>query len=395
MLRATSPSGVVVLDGTPSRCLGYEEGRSLAYNFDCMTPKSNNFDLIRLFAALQVAVVHSVYHQGLASRHDLPMLLTRYFPGVPVFFFVSGFLIYQSFDKNPSVVDFTVNRCLRIYPALIVCFLVSMLSVIATGYFRIAPPHWLSLVGWAIAQLSFVQFYNPDFMRHYGVGVLNGSMWTISVELQFYVITPFLRRLMLTRNADKRSTRLLWLALILVFMAANRIYAAAEPTYGGSIYFKLAGVTFIPWVYMFLVGALVQQNFRFFHAMLSERFLWMFVGYLLIAVIAEHLFGWGFGNLLNPVCFIALVFLVVAAAFSYPTLSDHLLRRNDISYGVYIYHMPVINFVLVSGYGGSIVGFGITMIATIVMALISWLMVEKPALSFKRHPLYTHAAMGQ
>jgi peptidoglycan/LPS O-acetylase OafA/YrhL len=355
-----------------------------------MASKSNNFDLIRLVAAAQVVVVHLLHHQGLTQYDSLAALLTRFFPGVPVFFFVSGFLISQSFDKNPSIVDFTLNRCLRIYPALIACFLVSVLSVIATGYFQDRHADWIGLAGWTAAQLSFLQFYNPDFMRHYGTGVLNGSVWTIGVELQFYMLTPLIYKLVHSRPSGKSAINALWLALILVFVVANRLYAGHAPGSGKSMMFKLLGVTFIPWVYMFLAGAFVQYNFKFFHSMLSGRFLPVFVGYLAIALLAEHWLGWGFGNLLNPVFFLALMLVIFAAAFSYPTVSDRVLRRNDISYGVYIYHMPVINLLLAIGYGASIKGFWIAAFATVALAFVSWFFVEKPALSFKRRPLYRH-----
>ena len=54
----------------------------------------NNFDLIRLFAATQVAISHISSHLEIA----IPGLsFLSYFPGVPIFFFISGYLIYQSF----------------------------------------------------------------------------------------------------------------------------------------------------------------------------------------------------------------------------------------------------------------------------------------------------------
>jgi peptidoglycan/LPS O-acetylase OafA/YrhL len=141
---------------------------------------------------------------------------------------------------------------------------------------------------------------------------------------------------------------------------------------------------------MFLTGVFVQHNFSWFYARLSGKFLIVLAMYVAIAVFTERWFGWGFGNSINPVLFFGLVTVGFAAAFSNPTLSDLALRRNDISYGVYIYHMPVINFFLAIGWGASIMAFWSAMLATMVLALISWLVIEKPALSLKRHPLYRH-----
>ena len=354
---------------------------------------SNNFDLIRLAAASQVTIVHSFHFLTMVPERSLAMLLIGGFPGVPIFFFVSGFLISQSFDRNPSIIDFAWNRCLRIYPALIVCFFVSILSVAMTGYFRTERVDWVAAAGWAAAQLSFLQFYNPNFMRHYGTGVLDGSLWTITVELQFYVLTPLIHRFVHGKLLGKGNPNGRWLALILLFIAANRIYALFTPAFAQSFLFKLIGVTFIPWFFMFLIGAFVQHNFSYFNSRLSGKFLVVFIPYVAIALCAEYWFGWGFGNLLNPILFFGLAMVIFAAAFSYPTLSDQFLGRNDISYGVYIYHMPVINLLLATGYGGSTPGLWVALSATCTLALASWIFVEKRALELKKHPLYRHSSM--
>ena len=87
----------------------------------------NNFDLIRLIAAAQVAVRHCLVHMGFEGS---PLTnLVSVFPGVPIFFFISGFLIFQSHRVSQSRRQFFVNRVLRIYPALIVCFAVSVVAV--------------------------------------------------------------------------------------------------------------------------------------------------------------------------------------------------------------------------------------------------------------------------
>ena len=168
-------------------------------------PNRNNFDLIRLAAALQVASTHALPYFVPESRTWYLLRFVELFPGVPVFFFVSGFLISKSFERNASPPEYALNRVLRIYPGLIVCFALSVAAAALTGYFntvRPAPSEWLR---WTAAQLSFAQFYNPEFMRHYGVGVLNGSMWTMTVELQFYALVPVLYVLFATAGQSARA----------------------------------------------------------------------------------------------------------------------------------------------------------------------------------------------
>ena len=94
----------------------------------------NNFNLIRLLAALQVAVVHVFNHFG----YTFPGFdAIKVIPGVPTFFFISGYLIYQSYDRtrHKGMGAFFRNRILRIYPGLIACVLLATGAVWLTGYF--------------------------------------------------------------------------------------------------------------------------------------------------------------------------------------------------------------------------------------------------------------------
>jgi peptidoglycan/LPS O-acetylase OafA/YrhL len=353
-------------------------------------PKSNNFDLIRLFAAAQVALLHSANHLGVDLRFPALTTVVGFFPGVPIFFFVSGFLISRSFERNPRVSEFARNRILRIYPALLTCLAVSLLSVAITGYFhdrRVAPD---ALLAWITAQSSVAQFFNPAFLRGYGVGVLNGSLWTISVELQFYVLVPCIYAALHSRLNESKVSNAILLVAIGVFILANRLFMWGAQRYGGSLGYELVGVTFVPWVYMFLVGVFFQRNLATLHGVVRGRFLPLLAIYCLVCWLARSGFGWVFGNSLPPVLFVILSFLIFAAAYSHANLSDRLLRRNDISYGIYIYHMPVVNFLIVEGFGESTLGLAIAIASTIALAVGSWFLIERPALTLKKHPLYQH-----
>jgi peptidoglycan/LPS O-acetylase OafA/YrhL len=353
-------------------------------------PKANNFDLLRLVAALQVAVNHSAQHLKANSHGGAIFELSSLFPGVPIFFFISGFLISRAFENNPVVKEFALNRILRIYPALICCLLVSVLMVWMSGYFSSVQVSIAGLFEWVLAQVSIGQFYNPDFLRNYGVGVLNGSTWTITVELQFYLLVPVLYALLaLDRSSRAQANRRL-LLLVAVFLLANRAYVLGASRHAGDLWYKLAGVTFVPWLYMFLSGVLAQRNFQRLHSCLAGRFLLVLITYCALVWPLSSIFGWSLGNDLNPLLFCALTLLTFAAAFTRAGLSDSMLHRNDISYGVYLYHMPVVNLLLALGLGGTSRSLALALGATLVLALCSWLIVEKPALRLKRHALYNH-----
>ena len=117
----------------------------------------NNFDLIRLFAATQVAIQHAKAHLNYANAY---LSWLSIIPGVPVFFFVSGFLIYGSYEKslqskNP-LKNFYVKRVLRIYPALWACFGFSVLLILFSGYFHSEGYHIFEFLIWTFTSNTFL-----------------------------------------------------------------------------------------------------------------------------------------------------------------------------------------------------------------------------------------------
>lgn len=355
----------------------------------------NNFDLIRLLAATQVLVHHSLDYlklHGSSVVLDTFATISGYFPGVPIFFFVSGFLISKSWESSTTWVDYTRNRLLRIYPALILCTALGIGSVFALGYLPRAIPSLQLFVAWVVAQMSFVQFFNPAFMRDYGVGVLNGSLWTITVELQFYLMIPVLYFLCDFKTRRGLATVGLF---ILASLAANTAYWQFDPDHNKAFLVKLFGVTFVPWIYMFLIGVLAQRHFLKLHHLLAGRAP-LFLLLYLAAAIPTRALGWTTANDIHPLLYILLVALVLSAAFTMPTIAERVLFRNDISYGIYVFHMPVVNALLYLGWSGDLRGLPVVFIVTAGVATLSWLLVERPCLSLKRsglaHNVNPHAS---
>lgn len=352
----------------------------------------NNFNLLRLFAALQVALHHSTAHMNLFPAWKEQGLkgwllfseAINLIPGVPIFFFISGFLISRSFENNAKLSEYALNRILRIYPGLIVCVALSILSVAATGYLHTVEVNVWNLLVWFLAKISIVQFYNPSFMRGYGVGVVNGSLWSICVELQFYVLIPIIYRLLHFKSKDGFNNKLLM--PIGLFLVINRVYFYYESEYQFEILYKLVGISFLPWFYMFLVGMYFQRNYTIMARYLSGKFGILFPTYCIFAIIMNKYLGLAVFNDISPALFVPLSCVIFSFAFTWRTLSRKMLKSSDISYGIYVYHMPVVNFMLYLGYSGQFRHVLIVLAVVFGLAILSWRYIEKPCLKLKKKP---------
>jgi len=387
----------------------------------------NNFDLVRLFAATQVALAHGVYylsrshiehvHFNAFNFHIFPFHFLKDFPGVPIFFVISGFLISASFENSRSTVNYLRNRFLRIYPALWACLLFSVFVVLC---FHV-PVTLLQLLKWLGAHLTFLQFYNPAFLRDFGIGTagggfdgqgaLNGSLWTIPIELQFYCVFPLLF-IGLQRVLRRKPGRVAPVAVFafFLFVAALVHVGAFEPllqklTFTGIGLREIAFIfneTFLPHIYLFLFGWVLRRNFdRLRPIFAGKGFYWLaaYIGYLMtLQVVSGVQHVTEVFRLQEPLNVLPLELLTrlflgcVAVSFAYtlPTLAGKLLRGNDISYGVYIFHMVLINVFFALGWHGTSYGWDVLLLAaTYTIALISWFFIEKPALSLKKQTIRT------
>lgn len=352
--------------------------------------RQNNFDLIRLLAAAQVVVAHAIGHTDLINQlpawgrqvFDALMML----PGVPVFFVISGFLIAKSYEKNPAdLAGYSWRRSLRIFPALWVCLVITLMTLGSFGFLGTDFLLSKSFIAWLAGQVSFLQFYNPEHFRGFGIGVVNGALWTITVELQFYVFIPILY--FLTHRTKFATTILAGL-----FVVSFALYCVMDDKVNGPggftgapMLFKLLHVTLIPHFWMFLLGILIHRNFAVLEKWIEGKFLNCFAAFVVFmalqsAFIEDRSVPFYLAYLPSRVL---LAFATIAGALSFRPLSQRLLRGTDISYGIYIYHSVVINVMVQLGLMTSMLSVASVFAISIILALLSWHLVEKPALACK------------
>ena len=344
----------------------------------------NNFDLIRLLAASQVAVVHTMSAFKMYGLHATVFNLgVRMFPGVPIFFVISGFLISKSYERSPSLRDYYRNRCLRIFPALWVCLVASLGLTLIAGVSILGPVSTRAWLAWWAAQMSLYQQFGPDFLKPVGMGSLNGSLWTIPVELEFYLLLPLIYALfqLRERRGDLALLSLLAGSLILHWLYCRPSLFPKPPPHTFLV------ETVVPYLWMFLAGALIQRHWTALRGFLAGRTHWWLLGYVLICVITKRLHVYVGSADISPLFLLPLAGLVLSCAVTRPTLSDRLLRHNDVSYGTYIYHALVLNALLVLGAPDNVLCAAAALAISFGLGAASWWCVERPFLRHKRKSL--------
>lgn len=349
--------------------------------------KSNNFDFIRLVAAFQVLFLHSVRHLELSVNKQFVDIVSI-FPGVPIFFVLSGFLISASYENSCGVMQYLKNRFLRIYPALWVCFIFSVLSILV---FYKVDLDFSEFMVWVVAQVTFFQFYNPDFLRDYGVGVINGSLWTVSVELQFYIALPVLYYSVRALRRCFGNSKLFFVVMVFAFSVLvianymNNVVGFEDKTFLEKVF----SVSLIPYLYMFVFGVFVQRGIvRFHHLLKGKVLVWAFA-YFATVLVCDY-FGFVFsGNDISFVPFIVLSLFVFSLGYSFDGSLGRLLRGRDVSYGVYIYHMIFVNIFVQLGLVGSYLSLFLVVMFVLLSSVISWVYVEKPFLRLKKRSILT------
>ncbi len=346
----------------------------------------NNFDLLRLLAALQVVFHHTLTYFGFSKEYPSLKVfheIITYFPGVPVFFTISGFLVYWSFERNQHQVwKYFRNRAFRIFPALWVCLAVTMALIFYFNSLGISTLLRWEFWTYLFCQATMFQSYFPPLSPAFGNGIPNGALWTIAVELQFYLLTPLIF-FIVNKNSSRSKGN--W-RLLAIFIAS---YSTTLFARGLDIHSDAHQIAFncaLPYLFNFLFGIIIYHNFSLLKNWLEGKFLYWLAAYIAIILISK-MDGLGFYNLqywplpgtLPGMAVLSM--LIISATYTRTGLSKKLLRGNDISYGVYIYHLLVINALVAIGFNQSLTGVFLTVLAgTILLATLSWKLVEQKIL---------------
>lgn len=283
---------------------------------------------------------------------------------VTIFFVISGYLVAASWQRDPSLWRFALRRFLRIWPALTAA-LVFTAYVLGAWVTELPLREYLTnraTANYLQGLWMNIHFVLPGVFEHnpYPRGV-NGSLWTIPLEVRCYVILGLAGLIGLLKF---RSVFLLCIALYMGWFLAR---SNADLT--GSIHYGRELSAF------FLAGAALHALERQWSRRPAT-----WAACIGISFAITWLFGWRHTALL-----IALPFVIIYAG----TRATPYLRRagrwGDPSYGIYLFAFPIQQLIILYtwpalGFGGTLT---IALLCTTALAYVSWHLLEKQALKFK------------
>jgi peptidoglycan/LPS O-acetylase OafA/YrhL len=314
------------------------------------TPHIARLDVLRAMAFLGVYMVHMLgpfpffkltWNGNLLNYSKWPAELYPLLPiafgwlGVPLFFVLSGFCIHYSTLRRKAPLqtgDFYWRRFLRIYPAYFACVVVcSILSPwLPEKYFD----------AWQV--ISHILMIH-NFTKYTFVG-LNGSLWSLGVEFQFYLLYPLLI-LALRRRMNWGQC----LAISLVFNACLQIvFSLTSEPYAMNhtrATWSFPLVTWCDWI----LGAALAEAYVERKPLFPRVNLWL-IGSAIMLLISLNI------RVLNVQAFLfaSVFFTVVMQRYLFTTAPLRWIERclvpiGIISYSLYLWHGPVMMLVEVWG----------------------------------------------
>lgn len=331
---------------------------------DAYDPRRNNFDALRFALASLVLWAHAwpVYpKQGEWFLVASGGQVTGGSIAVDGFFIVSGFLVMQSWLARPLVRVYAAKRLLRIVPALVVALALTslVLQPIVRGagawmYLRSAAP-WAHFASVFVPSLTVTPGAFPGNPQPH---VLNASLWSLRYEMLCYAILAVVGLVGMQR----------WQVVVPALFGTSTLVAIALAGQGSTIAVAAHQLAcFAAGMWFYLARAAVPCDRRL--ALLAAVV-------LVLTTLTRGI------RVFFPV---AGGYLLLLAAVSSRLALHDFGRRGDFSYGLFLYGFPVEQTIRwIVGPRLPFVPFvALAFVATLAVAVVSWRVVEQPALARK------------
>ena len=332
--------------------------------------RGNCFGFIRYVLAIDVIVAHffTVLSPDITFWH-----YNGYrFPEAG-FFVLSGFLVFLSYHLSPNLKVYFEKRARRLVPAYVTVVLLCVLlgafiTTLSVGeYFGSA--HFWKYFFANITLMNFVEPSLPGVFTDSPVAAVNGSLWTIKAEVLLYFTVPVIYFLV------QRFGRTRVLVTLFALIAAG--FAGCEYLYittGNGTINMLAHKVLLPFGYFYAGTAILLYLEKFL-----RKVWWLLAAAVMLFMLRST------STVLLELAPFSLAVIIGAVGMKCKWL-NRLGRHNNITFGMYLYHFPVIQVVGMCGlqHVSLTLSMVVVFAVTITLSLLSWYLLEKPVIEHKR-----------
>ena len=131
----------------------------------------------------------------LCSQINFDWLVRTGYEMVDMMLLLSGFCLFLPYArsmvyglKEPNIKTFYKKRVARIVPSYLIAIIVAFIVAVVNGEYGDSSEMWGDLI-------PHLFFGHTFFEQSYLHTKLNGVLWTLAVEVQFYLIFPFVAKL--------------------------------------------------------------------------------------------------------------------------------------------------------------------------------------------------------
>lgn len=339
-----------------------------------LSPQNNNLTATRILLASAVIWTHSIWNRtGVGGQDQVSWIFGQPLSvfAVDGFFFLSGFLVYGSLLRRASVVDFLLARLARLWPALAVSIVLTAIAgalvtrVHGIDYLRGPTLRFVA----SNLSLTFASFYLTDVWCGSKLCTVNGSLWTIPWEVRCYLLLALLWIIGLARTKPMVFIVLPMTLVCAIVMHLPGVDTLIEHRMGHGLIYLLRLVDRL-WV-MFAMGIAAY--------LARDR---LYLAWWPLFLLAGALAALNAAALEVPhLAQIFTALLVLDLGFLSARRGALSGEWPDYSYGIYVYAFPIMMGLAAMAPGISASALaGLTFLTTLPLAVLSWHLVESPAL---------------
>lgn len=292
----------------------------------------------RFVAAIFIVVFHFGGESFPFNRASLSFVISQANVGVSYFFILSGFVMVIAYGVKDKInsFEFLRNRLARIYPVYFLSLILLFIYYVSVLF---APISALDLM----LDISLLKAWIPSKTT-----IFNSPGWTLSVELFFYILFPFLFNYFYRKpnSFKKLALPILLFWLISQLVLHGYLYSSLYKGYPSESH---NFIYYWPLMHLneFLIGNLAGLFFLQQKKESTRNYDWLILGMLILMLLALKYHGsLIFHNGLLAVLFVPFILLLSLNTGKITKLfkSKFLVFLGEISFGLYILQLPAYVF---------------------------------------------------